>query len=56
MQALLTCASIPGLLNSFDLPSYSSESRKRYFNYAFVDVSRVKGEGGVGERGEWSFF
>ena len=27
--ALLTCPSIPGLLNSFDLPSFCLESRKR---------------------------
>ena len=30
LKALLTCTFIRSLLNSFDLPSYSSESRKRY--------------------------
>ena len=29
-KALLTYAVIPSLFNSFDLPSYSSELRKRY--------------------------
>ena len=30
LKALLTCSFIPWLLNSFDLPSYSSESMKRF--------------------------
>ena len=36
LKTLLTCTPIPGLLNSFDLPSSSLGLRKRYTFYKCV--------------------
>ena len=49
-KALLTYTVIPSLFNYFDLPSYSSELRKRYTKAA-VDVSRD-----TGRREFWELF
>ena len=43
LTTLLTCTFIRSLLNSFNLPSYSSESRKRYTLRPVADMSKNSG-------------
>ena len=45
LKALLTCTFIRSLLNSFDLPSYISESRKRYTSRLLLMCPEVLEEG-----------
>ena len=46
LKALLTCTYIPRLLDSFDLPNCSLESRKRYI-LRFLLLMCVNGRGRV---------